>query len=57
MKKYLYDYIKNIDEIISSNNVTQDIIDEHLIKTSLGNNNICDNILFKFNLFYTLSYF
>lgn len=34
MKKYLYDYIKNIDEIISSNNVTQDIIDEHLIKIS-----------------------
>ncbi len=32
MKKYLYDYIADIDEIIKSQKITKDIINEHLIK-------------------------
>ena len=32
MKKYLYDYIKEIDDIIDNKKINQDIIDEHLIK-------------------------
>ena len=32
MKKYLYDYINEIDEIIKNNQVTNDIINEHLVK-------------------------
>ena len=32
MKKYLYDYITYIDEIIKSKKITKDIINEHLIK-------------------------
>ena len=32
MKKYLYDYIKEIDEIISSKKVKEDIISNHLVK-------------------------
>ena len=32
MKKYLYDYIKEIDETIATNKVTKDIVSEHLIK-------------------------
>ena len=34
MKKYLYDYIKEIDNIIDNNEVNKDIIDNHLIKIS-----------------------
>ena len=34
MKKYLYDYIEYIDNIIKSNKVTDEIINEHLIKIS-----------------------
>jgi len=34
MKKYLYDYIKEIDELLSSNKkITEDTIKNHLIKT------------------------
>lgn len=32
MKKYLYDYIKEIDETTATNKVTKDIVSEHLIK-------------------------
>ena len=32
MKKYLYDYIKEIDNIIDNKKVNKDIIDNHLIK-------------------------
>ncbi|MBR1376405.1 MAG: hypothetical protein IJ565_01125 [Bacilli bacterium] len=32
MKKYLYDYIKEIDEVIEKGKVNKNIIDEHLIK-------------------------
>lgn len=32
MKRYLYDYIKNIDEVISNNKVTDKVIKEHLVK-------------------------
>ena len=32
MKKYLYDYIKEIDNIINNNKVTDVIISNHLIK-------------------------
>ena len=32
MKKYLYNYVNSIDEIIKNNSVTKEIIDEHLIK-------------------------
>ena len=32
MKKYLYDYINEIDEIIKNNKVTNDIINNHLVK-------------------------
>lgn len=32
MKKYLYTYVDKIDDIISNNKVTKEIIDEHLIK-------------------------
>ena len=32
MKKYLYDYIKEIDNVINSKKVTKKIIEEHLIK-------------------------
>lgn len=32
MKKYLYDYINEIDNVIKEDKVTKDIIDEHLIK-------------------------
>lgn len=32
MKKYLYDYIKEIDEIIENKKINQKIIDEHLTK-------------------------
>ena len=35
MKKYLYDYILRIDELLNSRNkISKDIIDEHLIKIS-----------------------
>ena len=35
MKKYLYDYINEIDNILNSNNkISKDIIDNHLIKIS-----------------------
>ena len=35
MKKYLYDYIKEIDELLESNKkISKDIIDNHLIKIS-----------------------
>ena len=32
MKKYLYDYIKSIDEVISKSDNKEDIVKEHLIK-------------------------
>ena len=32
MKKYLYDYIKEIDNLIKNNKINKDIIDNHLIK-------------------------
>lgn len=32
MKKYLYDYIKRIDEIINDNKITEKIRKNHLIK-------------------------
>ena len=32
MKKYLYDYIKEIDNLIKTKKVTKDIIENHLIK-------------------------
>ena len=32
MKKYLYDYIKEIDQLIKKGQIDQKIIDEHLIK-------------------------
>ena len=32
MKKYLYNYVNSIDEIIKNNSVTKEIIEEHLIK-------------------------
>ena len=32
MKKYLYDYIKNIDSLIKEGNITNEIIENHLIK-------------------------
>ena len=32
MKKYLYDYIKEIDEVIESKKITKEVIDNHLIK-------------------------
>ena len=32
MKKYLYDYIKYIDDVIKENKITDEIIKEHLIK-------------------------
>lgn len=32
MKKYLYDYIKEIDEIINNKKVKDDIIKNHLVK-------------------------
>ncbi len=32
MKKYLYDYISKIDEIINNKKINKDIIDNHLIK-------------------------
>ena len=32
MKKYLYDYIKEIDNLIKNNKVNKEIIDNHLIK-------------------------
>ena len=35
MKKYLYDYINEIDNILNSNNkISKDIIENHLIKIS-----------------------
>ena len=35
MKTYLYDYIKEIDELLESNKkISKDIIDNHLIKIS-----------------------
>ena len=34
MKKYLYDYVKKIDNIIKNKKITQKIIDDHLIKIS-----------------------
>lgn len=34
MKKYLYDYIKEIDDLINNNKINQDIIQNHLIKIS-----------------------
>ncbi len=35
MKKYLYDYIKEIDDLLNSNKkITNDIIEKHLIKIS-----------------------
>ena len=34
VKKYLYDYIKEIDNIIKTKKITQEIIDNHLIKIS-----------------------
>lgn len=32
MKKYLYDYIKEIDNKISNNKITKEVIENHLIK-------------------------
>lgn|SRR5574344_78660 len=34
MKKYLYDYIKEIDELIKSNKITKEILANHLTKIS-----------------------
>ena len=32
MKKYLYDYIKHIDNLIKEENITREVIEQHLIK-------------------------
>ena len=32
MKKYLYDYIKEIDELINNNKITDEIITNHIVK-------------------------
>ena len=32
MKKYLYDYIDEVDKIIDKKKITKDVIDNHLIK-------------------------
>ncbi len=32
MKKYLYDYIKEIDNLLTNKKINKDIIDNHLIK-------------------------
>ena len=32
MKKYLYDYIKEIDDLLANNEITKKIIENHLIK-------------------------
>ena len=34
MKKYLYDYISYIDELITKGKIKKEVIDEHLIKIS-----------------------
>lgn len=34
MKKYLYDYIKEVDNLLNSNKITKDIIERHLVKIS-----------------------
>ncbi len=34
MKKYLYNYIDEIDNLINNNKINKDIIDNHLIKIS-----------------------
>ena len=32
MKRYLYNYIEEIDNLLSNHNVTKDIIEEHFVK-------------------------
>lgn len=34
MKKYLYNYINEIDNLINNNKINKDIIDNHLVKIS-----------------------
>lgn len=34
MKKYLYDYIKEIDELINNKKINKDIVNNHLVKIS-----------------------
>ena len=34
MKKYLYNYIDEIDNLINNNKINKDIIDNHLVKIS-----------------------
>ena len=53
MKKYLYDYIKEIDKLINSNKkITKDVIDNHLIKISFFQHERLIHLLV--TLFYSL---
>ena len=53
MKKYLYNYIKEIDKLINSNKkITKDVIDSHLIKISFFQHERLIHLLV--TLFYSL---
>ena len=53
MKKYLYDYIKEIDDLLNSNKkISNDVIENHLIKISFFQHERLIHLLV--TLFYTL---
>lgn len=52
MKKYLYDYIKSIDEVIEKREVNDEIIQEHLVKIKFFQHERFIHLLV--TLFYTL---
>ena len=54
MKKYLYDYIKEIDELIDNKKVNKEIIDNHLIKIGFFQHERLIHLLV--TLFYALIY-
>ena len=54
MKKYLYDYIKEIDELIENKKIKQDTIDNHLIKIEFFQHERLIHLLV--TLFYAIIY-
>ncbi len=62
MKKYLYDYINKIDEIINNKKINKDIIDNHLIKIGFFQHERLIHLLvtlfyaFLFLIFFALGY-
>ena len=54
MKKFLYDYIKEIDELIDNNKIKKDTIDNHLIKIQFFQHERLIHLLV--TLFYALIY-